>query len=93
MCIRDSTVLVMLLWYGAMARLGASRTGLFNGFVPLASLVSVALAGTGTITSTQLAGAGLVLAGVVLGLTSRGEHTAGQTRGAGVVASTSTTVD
>ncbi len=64
------TVLVLLLWYGAMSRLGASRTGLFNGFVPLASLFSVALVGTGTITLTQAIGAGLVLIGVVLGLSS-----------------------
>ncbi len=67
------TVLVMLLWYGAMSRLGASRTGLFNGFVPLASLFSVALVGTGSIALTQLIGAALVLAGVLLGLSSRDE--------------------
>lgn len=67
------TVLVMLLWYGAMNRLGVSRTGLFNGFVPLASLFSIALVGTGTLTPTQLTGAGLVLAGVLLGLSSHKE--------------------
>lgn len=69
------TVMVTLLWYGAMTRLGAGRAGLFNGLVPLASLVSVAVVGVGTITLSQLTGAGLVLTGVLVGLSSRGEAT------------------
>lgn len=65
------TVLTMLLWYGAMSRLGAARTGLFSGLVPFASLFSVVIVGTGTITHVQLIGAGLVLIGVLIGLSSR----------------------
>lgn len=66
------TVLVMLLWFGAMARLGPSRTGLFNGLVPLASIAAVAITGSGGATWQQLLGAVFVLIGVVVGLRSAG---------------------
>jgi drug/metabolite transporter (DMT)-like permease len=62
------TAVVFLAWYAAMKRLGADRTGLFNGLVPIASLAAVALAGTGTITPLQVLAALTVLAGVILGL-------------------------
>ncbi|MEV6166671.1 DMT family transporter [Streptomyces sp. NPDC051954] len=58
------TTAVFLLWYGAIERLGASRTGLFNGLVPFASLVALYVTGSGTATVNQLAGAALVLFGV-----------------------------
>jgi len=65
------TAVVFLAWFSAVARLGAERTGLFNGLVPIASLIAVAVIGTGAVTGMQLAGALGVLAGVTLGLTQR----------------------
>ena len=62
------TALVFIAWYGAMARLGVDRTGLFNGLIPVTSLAAVTLTGTGTITPLRLLGAVAVLAGVLLGL-------------------------
>jgi drug/metabolite transporter (DMT)-like permease len=51
-----------------MERLGADRTGLFNGLIPVTSLVAVVLVGTGTMTPLRLLGALAVLAGVIIGL-------------------------
>ena len=65
------TAVVFVAWFSAVERLGAERTGLFNGLVPIASLIAVAVIGTGTVTGMQLAGALSVLAGVTLGLTQR----------------------
>jgi drug/metabolite transporter (DMT)-like permease len=65
------TAVVFVAWFSAVKRLGAERTGLFNGLVPIASLIAVAVIGTGTVTGMQLAGALSVLAGVTLGLTQR----------------------
>ncbi|HEV3292729.1 MAG TPA: DMT family transporter [Streptosporangiaceae bacterium] len=65
------TAVVFVAWFSAVGRLGAERTGLFNGLVPIASLIAVAVIGTGTVTGMQLAGALSVLAGVTLGLTRR----------------------
>src|SRR5580693_6857193 len=65
------TAVVFVAWFSAVGRLGAERTGLFNGLVPIASLIAVAVTGTGTVTGMQLAGALSVLAGVTLGLTHR----------------------
>ena len=65
------TAVVFVAWFSAIARLGAERTGLFNGLIPIASLIAVAVVGTSTVTGMQLAGALSVLAGVTLGLTQR----------------------
>ncbi|MFE3600444.1 DMT family transporter [Streptomyces sp. NPDC059142] len=62
------TTVVFLMWYGAVERLGAGRTGLFNGLVPLASLLALAVTGTTTTSLHQIAGAVLVLVGVAFGL-------------------------
>lgn len=72
------TAVVFVAWFSAVERLGAERTGLFNGLIPIASLIAVAVIGTGTVTVMQLAGALSVLAGVTLGLT----RSASQDRGA-----------
>lgn len=64
------TAVVCVAWFAAMDRLGAARTGLFNGVIPVAGLVAVTLAGVGQVTAAQAAGAVAVLAGVVLGLTA-----------------------
>ncbi len=62
------TAVVFLAWFAAMDRLGAERTGLFNGLIPIASLAAVVLVGTGQFTLLRATGAILVLVGVVLGL-------------------------
>lgn len=64
------TAVVCVAWFAAMDRLGAARTGLFNGVIPVAGLAAVTLAGVGQVTAAQAAGALAVLAGVVLGLTA-----------------------
>ena len=84
------TAVVFIAWFGAMQHLGVDRTGLFNGLIPVTSLVAVALTGTGTITPLGLLGAFAVLAGVVLGLS--GAHQAPARAGlasAGVAAAVS----
>jgi drug/metabolite transporter (DMT)-like permease len=63
------TAVVFLAWYAAIERLGVARTGLFNGLIPVASLVAVAVVGTGTVTPTLVLGAVAVLAGLLFGLT------------------------
>jgi hypothetical protein len=65
------TAVVFLAWYGAVERLGVERTGLFNGLIPVGSLVAVPLVGVGTITGAQVVGAVGVLAGITLGLTDK----------------------
>jgi drug/metabolite transporter (DMT)-like permease len=65
------TAVVFIAWFGAMARLGVDRTGLFNGLIPVTSLAAVVLTGTGTITPLRLLGALAVLTGVILGLSIR----------------------
>jgi drug/metabolite transporter (DMT)-like permease len=62
------TAVVFIAWFGAMARLGVDRTGLFNGLIPVTSLAAVVLTGTGTITPLGSLGALAVLTGVILGL-------------------------
>ncbi|MGW3288685.1 DMT family transporter [Streptomyces sp. NPDC001002] len=62
------TAVVFLLWYGAVERLGAGRAGLFNGLIPFASLLALFVTGAGGAAMSQIAGAALVLVGVVIGL-------------------------
>ncbi|WP_404953993.1 DMT family transporter [Streptomyces sp. 147326] len=65
------TTVVFLMWYGAVERLGTGRTGLFNGLIPLASLLALSVTGTATASLNQIAGAALVLIGVAFGLRVR----------------------
>jgi drug/metabolite transporter (DMT)-like permease len=64
------TAVVFLAWFAAVERLGVERTGLFNGLIPVTSLIAVAVRGTGTVTSVRLVGAAGVLAGLFLGLST-----------------------
>jgi drug/metabolite transporter (DMT)-like permease len=77
------TAAVFVAWYTAMERLGADRTGLFNGLIPVASLAAVALTGTGAITPLRFLGALAVLAGVILGLGRAPQAPAGTVNQAG----------
>lgn len=57
-----------LLWYGALPRLGAARAGLFAGMVPIGAIVTTVILGFGLPTVTELAGAAVVVAGLLIGL-------------------------
>jgi drug/metabolite transporter (DMT)-like permease len=59
-----------LLWYDALPRLGADRAGLFAGLVPVGAIATTVLLGLGTPTATELGGAALVIAGLLVGMTS-----------------------
>jgi drug/metabolite transporter (DMT)-like permease len=59
-----------LLWYDALSRLGSDRAGLFAGVVPVGAVVTTVLLGLGTPSTTELGGAALVIAGLMVGLTS-----------------------
>jgi hypothetical protein len=50
------TAVVFLAWFAAVERLGVERTGLFNGLIPVASLIAVAVSGTETVTRVRLVG-------------------------------------
>ena len=58
----------LLLWYGALPRLGADRAGLFAGVLPVGAIVTTVLLGLGAPTATELGGVALVIAGLVVGL-------------------------
>ncbi|MFB7665363.1 DMT family transporter [Kitasatospora sp. NPDC056138] len=62
------TCVAFLLWYAALARLGAERAGLFAGLIPVAAALSGAVLGTGAPHAGELAGAALVGLGVCLGV-------------------------
>jgi drug/metabolite transporter (DMT)-like permease len=57
-----------LLWYAALPRIRADCAGLFYGFVPIGALTAAGVLGTGTPDATDLLGAGLVIAGLLIGL-------------------------
>jgi drug/metabolite transporter (DMT)-like permease len=59
-----------ILWYDALPRLGADRAGLFAGLVPVGAIATTVLLGLGAPTATELGGAALVIAGLLVGLTS-----------------------
>lgn len=57
-----------LLWYDALPRLGADRAGLFAGVMPVGAVLTMVVLGIGTPSTAELAGAGLVVAGIVYGV-------------------------
>jgi drug/metabolite transporter (DMT)-like permease len=75
-----STAVAFVLWYRAVAHLGADRAGLFAGLMPVsAALVGAAVTAAtlrpGTLIGTVLAGAGLAV-----GLAPRTTRATGKTR-------------
>ena len=62
------TALAFVLCYSAVERLGAERTGLFAGLVPVSALLAAAALGASELTVTRMAGATAVAAGIVVGL-------------------------
>ncbi|MBB5080881.1 DMT family transporter [Nonomuraea endophytica] len=67
------TVVAFFLWYSALPRLGAGRAGLFAGMIPVGAIVTGTVLGVATPSVYDLLGAGLVIAGIVVGLTARRE--------------------
>ena len=63
-----------LAWYGGIARLGIERAGLFAGLFPVAALLGGVALGRGAIGPAEAAGTALVLAGLGVGLVSRGHR-------------------
>lgn len=62
------TALAFVMWYTALASLGADRTGLCAGIAPASTVVAAWLLGTGHPTGADIVGALLVGVGVAVGL-------------------------
>jgi drug/metabolite transporter (DMT)-like permease len=72
------TVMAFFLWYTALPKLGPGLAGLFAGLIPVGAILTGVVLGVATPTVYDLLGAGLVIAGIVVGLTSgRGVPDAG----------------
>ncbi|WP_019629475.1 DMT family transporter [Actinomadura atramentaria] len=65
------TTVAFVLWYGAVARIGADRAGLFTGVLPVSAVATTVVCGLGTPGPAALAGSALVAAGVVAGVAVR----------------------
>ena len=65
------TALAFLLWYTAVARIGADRAGLFTGVAPVAAAVGGVLLGGPLPAAPVWVGIALVAAGLALGLGAR----------------------
>ncbi|MGW1712442.1 EamA family transporter [Streptomyces sp. NPDC002156] len=61
------TVLGIVLWFGAIHRIGAVGMALLSGLIPVSAALTAPVVGTGTFGAGQLAGSLLVAAGVALG--------------------------
>ncbi|GAB1821271.1 DMT family transporter [Herbidospora sp. RD11066] len=56
------------LWYSALPRLGPGRAGLFAGVIPVGAIVTGTVIGLGLPSGAELAGAAIVICGIVVGL-------------------------
>lgn len=57
-----------LSWYTALRRLGTDRAGLFYAWTPIGALVTGLLLGSSSPTRSELAGVGVVIIGLLVGL-------------------------
>nr|WP_236715085.1 DMT family transporter [Nonomuraea pusilla] len=64
------TVVAFFLWYSSLPKLGPGRAGLFAGLIPVGAIVTGLVLGVATPSAYDLAGAGLVIAGIAVGLTA-----------------------
>jgi drug/metabolite transporter (DMT)-like permease len=64
------TVVAFFLWYTSLPKLGPGRAGLFAGLIPVAAIVTGAVLGVAMPTTYDLLGAGLVVAGILIGLSA-----------------------
>jgi drug/metabolite transporter (DMT)-like permease len=65
------TVVAFFLWYSSLPKLGPGRAGLFAGLIPVAAIVTGAVLGVAMPTGYDLLGAGLVVAGILIGLSAQ----------------------
>ncbi|MEU1724042.1 DMT family transporter [Actinomadura sp. ATCC 39365] len=65
------TVMAFFLWYTSLPRLGPGTAGLFAGLIPVGAIVTGLVLGIATPGVYDLAGAGLVIVGILVGLTAR----------------------
>lgn len=65
------TVVAFFLWYSSLPRLGPGLAGLFAGLIPVGAITTGVTLGTSMPSSYDLLGAGLVMAGIVIGLTAQ----------------------
>ncbi|GIH91508.1 DMT family transporter [Planobispora siamensis] len=70
------TTVAFFLWYDALPRLGPGRAGLFAGLIPVGAIATGAVLGLGAPSAADLAGAALVVAGIVIGLRVSGTRQA-----------------
>ncbi|MEV0591624.1 DMT family transporter [Nonomuraea cavernae] len=64
------TVVAFFLWYTSLPKLGPGRAGLFAGLIPVGAISTGLVLGIATPSGYDLLGAGLVIAGIVVGLTA-----------------------
>ncbi|MFC5830431.1 DMT family transporter [Nonomuraea insulae] len=64
------TVIAFFLWYSSLPKLGPGRAGLFAGLIPVAAIVTGAVLGVAMPTAYDLLGAGLVVVGILVGLSA-----------------------
>jgi drug/metabolite transporter (DMT)-like permease len=69
-----ATTIGFVTWYVAVARIGAERSSLIGGAVPVATLVFGVVLGTGGISLAAVAGAAIVTIGVLIGLAPSPQH-------------------
>lgn len=65
------TVIAFFLWYSSLPKLGPGRAGLFAGLIPVAAIVTGAVLGVAMPTAYDLLGAGLVVVGILVGLSAQ----------------------
>ncbi|MFI6482778.1 DMT family transporter [Nonomuraea sp. NPDC050663] len=65
------TVVAFFLWYTSLPKLGPGLAGLFAGMIPVGAIVTGLALGVAVPTVPDLVGAGLVIAGIVVGLSAR----------------------
>ncbi|WP_433434412.1 DMT family transporter [Nonomuraea sp. CA-141351] len=69
------TVVAFFLWYSSLPKLGPGRAGLFAGLIPVGAIVTGTVLGVATPSAYDLLGAGLVIAGILVGLTAERSRT------------------
>ncbi|MFC0862016.1 DMT family transporter [Sphaerimonospora cavernae] len=62
------TTVAFFLWYTALPGLGADRAGLFAGMIPIGAIITAAVLGLGLPSAADVAGAAIVIGGILLGL-------------------------
>ncbi|WP_063794842.1 DMT family transporter [Microbispora sp. ATCC PTA-5024] len=64
------TVVAFFLWYRSLPRLGPGRAGLFAGMIPVGAMATAAVLGRGVPSAADVAGAVIVIAGILIGLSA-----------------------